>query len=236
MPLPRSSWYSAGFFWYKSSLWHSAGCATRVRIEPTSFCLCVAMGSALMACESGALWIRFRGWHGTTFGSTFCGRFTPFCSFKGRIDFYVGATYWRVAGSWLGLECIENFCFDDWGTTTHKFTIVATNGWDVFWQQKMYKDRPWMWNIICKALLGHGSCTSGCCATRTFRWVYDWNFSMLLSLQSPVLQPVTEYFTQGTCEGTTLKCEKCCVAWSLRLWELIGRRLGMRFCTCGTHA
>ena len=27
-------------------------------------------------------------------------------------------------------------------------------------------------NIICKALLGHGSCTSGCCATRTFRWVY----------------------------------------------------------------
>ena len=26
-------------------------------------------------------------------------------------------------------------------------------------------------DIICKALLGHGSCTSGCCATRTFRWV-----------------------------------------------------------------
>ena len=37
------------------------------------------------------------------------------------------------------------------------------------------------------------------------------------------------HYTQGTCEGTTLKCEKCCVAWSLRLWELIGRRLGMWF-------
>ena len=84
-----------------------------------------------------------------------------------------------------------------------------------------------MWNIICKALLGHGPCTSGCCATRTFRWVYAWFFSMLLLLQSPVLQPVTEHYTQGTCEGTTLKCEKCCVAWSRRLWELIGRRLGM---------
>ena len=123
MPLPRSSWYSAGFFWYKSSLWHSAGCATRVRIERKPFCLCVAMGSALMACESWALWIRFRGCHGTTFGSSFCGWFNPFCGFKGSI-FYVGGSYWRVAGSWLGLECIANFCFHDWGTTTHNFTLA----------------------------------------------------------------------------------------------------------------
>ena len=32
------------------------------------------------------------------------------------------------------------------------------------------------------------------------------------SCYHPVLQPVTEHYTQGTCEGTTLKCEKCCVA------------------------
>ena len=114
--------------------------------------------------------------------------------------------------------------------------IVATNGWVVFWQQRMYKDRLWMWNIICKSLLGHGSCTIGCCATRTFRWVYAWISSMLLSLQPPVLQPVTEHYTQGTCEGTTLKCEKSCVAWSRRLWKLIGRRLSMWSCTRGTHA
>ena len=38
--------------------------------------------------------------------------------------------------------------------------------------------------LTTKHVQGHGSCTSGCCATRTFRWVYASSFSMLLSLQS----------------------------------------------------
>ena len=51
------------------------GCVLSQRL-----CACVLQWAlALMACDSEALWVRFRGWHGTTFGSTFCGRFTPFC-------------------------------------------------------------------------------------------------------------------------------------------------------------
>ena len=124
-----------------------------------------------------------------------------------RCDCLLGVEHYGLDFAPLLDLSFADFTLAEWGRSVRHTASLWPQMVGLFSDnKKMYKDRIWMWNIICKALLGHGSCT------RTFRWVCASNFSMLLSLQSPVLQRVTEHYTQGMREGTTLKCEKCCVA------------------------